>query len=103
MGRRRAGLSTPDDAFDPASFWQLDPGITFLNHGSFGAGPRPVLARQQSLRQRLERQPVQCLMPDLEALGVDPPCPDEMIGALASVPLPDDDRRLADAPAALRP
>lgn len=38
--------------------WSLDEGVAFLNHGSFGATPRSVLAVQAELRARLEREPV---------------------------------------------
>lgn len=36
----------------------LDPGITFLNHGSFGATPRVVLQAQQQAQLEMERNPV---------------------------------------------
>ncbi|HEX4120202.1 MAG TPA: aminotransferase class V-fold PLP-dependent enzyme [Verrucomicrobiae bacterium] len=48
--------------------WPIDPRITFLNHGSFGSCPCAVLAFQQNLRDRLERQPVQFLVRDLEPM-----------------------------------
>jgi isopenicillin-N epimerase len=47
--------------------WLLDPRIVFLNHGSFGACPEPVLQVQTEWRRRLERQPVQFLVRELEA------------------------------------
>ncbi len=36
----------------------LDPKVTFLNHGSFGATPRPVMEEYQAWQRRLEAQPV---------------------------------------------
>jgi isopenicillin-N epimerase len=48
--------------------WGLDPNYTYLNHGSFGACPLAVLATQQELQQRLERQPMNFLARELEPL-----------------------------------
>ncbi len=39
----------------------LDPDIIFLNHGSFGACPRPVFVEYQRWQRELERQPVEFL------------------------------------------
>lgn len=39
----------------------LDPSVTFLNHGSFGACPRPVFETYQRWQLELERQPVEFL------------------------------------------
>jgi len=43
----------------------LDPDIVFLNHGSFGATPRPVFDVYQEWQRRLEGQPVQFIGRDL--------------------------------------
>ena len=44
-----------------ASHWVLDPAVTYLNHGSFGACPRAVLEAQSAMRREMEREPVDFL------------------------------------------
>ena len=48
--------------------WLLEPDITYLNHGSFGATPKVVLAKQNDLRTQLEREPVRFMVRELEPL-----------------------------------
>jgi isopenicillin-N epimerase len=48
--------------------WRIDPAITFLNHGSYGACPAPVLEIQRAWRDRLEAEPVRFLTDDLPGL-----------------------------------
>jgi len=48
--------------------WTLDPDITFLNHGSFGATPRVVLEKQDAFRAQMEREPVRFFVRELEPL-----------------------------------
>jgi isopenicillin-N epimerase len=50
-----------------ASHWCLDPSVTYLNHGSFGACPSAVLAVQSALRLEMEREPVDFLSATLPA------------------------------------
>ncbi len=52
----------------PITEWALDPTVTFLNHGSFGACLRAILEVQRGWRDKLESNPVRCLGRDLEDL-----------------------------------
>src|SRR5690242_13228030 len=45
--------------------WLLDPSCTYLNHGTVGAPPRRVLAKQQALRDEMERQPSRFILREL--------------------------------------
>jgi isopenicillin-N epimerase len=55
----------PEDLRDE---FLLDPDVTFLNHGSFGACPRAVFDRYQEWQRELERQPVLFLARQLDQL-----------------------------------
>jgi isopenicillin-N epimerase len=49
-------------------YFLLDPDVVFLNHGSFGATPKPVFEAYQNWQLRLERQPVLFLGRELDGL-----------------------------------
>lgn len=55
---------------DLAAHFQLDPDITFLNHGSYGACPKPVFDTFQNWQREVEQNPVEFIgmrLPDLLA------------------------------------
>jgi len=58
-----AGVADQPPPSPPAAslrdLFLLDPGVIFLNHGSYGACPRPVFAAYQSWQLELERNPVE--------------------------------------------
>ena len=56
---------------DLKTLFLLDPQIIFLNHGSFGATPCPVITAYQSWQERLENQPVLFLARELDELLFD--------------------------------
>lgn len=62
-----------------AAHWRLEPGVTYLNHGSFGPAPEPVLAVRRQWFERLERQPMEVLTRQLV------PALDEARRALAAL------------------
>jgi len=49
-----------------SQYWDFEQGLTYLNHGSFGACPREILQRQHALQEDLERQPMDFLVRKLE-------------------------------------
>jgi isopenicillin-N epimerase len=52
---------------NPRAAWGLDPKVSYLNHGSFGACPTAVLEVQSALRLEMEREPVDFLSGTLAA------------------------------------
>lgn len=71
---KHSRMSVPMDAeFGRAlrRLWYLDPEVTFLNHGSFGATPVEVLEVQHQWQRRFEQQPLEFvrrhLHPELRA------------------------------------
>ena len=67
MSEVKTDSSLRQPAADPRH-WLLDPGVVFLNHGSFGSCPRVVLEVQREFRDRLECQPVRFFLRELEGL-----------------------------------
>jgi isopenicillin-N epimerase len=51
-----------------ADAWDLEPGMDFLNHGSFGACPREVLEYQRELIGEMERQPIRFLTQKMQPM-----------------------------------
>jgi isopenicillin-N epimerase len=54
-----------DPLYHP-ELWALDPSMLHLNHGSFGAVPRPVLEEQRLWRGRMEGNPVKFFRRELQ-------------------------------------
>ncbi|MCK6522377.1 aminotransferase class V-fold PLP-dependent enzyme [Myxococcota bacterium] len=52
----------------PRSLWSLDPEVCFLNHGSFGATPKEVMAAQRGFQDQLEAEPVRFFVRELPGL-----------------------------------
>jgi isopenicillin-N epimerase len=57
--------------------WPLEPGLTYLNHGTVGVTPLPVLEAQRAIRDEIERNPSRYLLRELCQIVVGQPRPDK--------------------------
>lgn len=64
----RQSQESPPPPTPAARWWIHEPGVTFLNHGSFGGCPQAVLESQAAWRARLEGEPVRFFAEDLFGL-----------------------------------
>lgn len=48
-----------------ARHWAIDPAVCYLNHGSFGATPRVVLAAQRTVQDAMEAEAIRFFVEDL--------------------------------------
>jgi isopenicillin-N epimerase len=55
------GVASQDELAALADLYQIRRDIAFLNHGSYGACPRPVFEVYQHYQREIERQPVEFL------------------------------------------
>jgi len=55
--------------------WPLEPGLTYLNHGTVGVTPRAVLEAQRTIRDEIERNPSHYLLRELSEIIVGQPRP----------------------------
>ncbi|XZF63346.1 MAG: aminotransferase class V-fold PLP-dependent enzyme [Gloeotrichia echinulata DVL01] len=55
---KNEGADFKPQTSDYHKLWGLDPSVIFLNHGSYGACPKIVLAAQERLRSQLEQEPL---------------------------------------------
>ncbi len=66
--------------------WSLDPDVTYLNHGSFGAGLVPVLELQERLRREAEQNPMEWFLHRLPELSA---AARQALGAFLGAPAED--------------
>jgi isopenicillin-N epimerase len=67
-GQAASGTFPFPTALAAGQHWSLDPTLTFLNHGSYGAVPKAALKAQAAIRERVEKDPVRFYKVDLEGL-----------------------------------
>ena len=56
--------------------WPLEPGLTYLNHGTVGVTPLAVLEAQRTIRDEIERNPSHYLLRELSEIIVGSTAPD---------------------------
>lgn len=54
------------NAHSAADAWSLRPGVTYLNHGSFGPTPRPVLEARRKWSEKLAAEPMDFFIRQME-------------------------------------
>lgn len=70
MSSMTAAATAPQEGFPRLlpGLWELESGITFLNHGSFGSVPEPIRRACEGWRARIEGRPIEMLARRLPAL-----------------------------------